>query len=59
MNRRLRPERILDRNELDRWRSAVNRLIAIATSRSRLAAALSLIAAVVVAGCKNGGGSGY
>jgi hypothetical protein len=59
MNRRRGSERTMDRNELDLWRSAVNRLIAFATSRRWLAAALTVIAAIVVAGCKNGGGSGY
>ena len=37
----------------------MNRLIAFTTARHRLVAALTLVAAIVVGGCKNGGGSGY
>ena len=37
----------------------MNRLTAIAARRPGLAWALSVIVAIVVAGCKNGGGSGY
>jgi hypothetical protein len=37
----------------------MNRLTDIAARRPRLAWALTAIAAIFVAGCKNGGGSGY
>jgi hypothetical protein len=40
-------------------RSAMNRLTDIAARRPRLAWALTVIVAIVVAGCKNGAGSGY
>jgi hypothetical protein len=34
-------------------------LTRISTGRPRLAFAFSLVLALIVAGCKNGGGSGY
>jgi predicted small secreted protein len=37
----------------------MNRLTDIAARRPRLAWALTVLVAVVVAGCKNEGGSGY
>jgi hypothetical protein len=59
MNRRRGLEHTINWNEFDRGRGAVNRVIAVMTSRHWLAATLTFIAAIVVAGCKNGGGSGY
>jgi hypothetical protein len=37
----------------------MNRLTDIAARRPRLAWALAVLVAIVVTGCKNGGGSGY
>lgn len=37
----------------------MNRLTILAAGRPSLAWALTVIVAIVLAGCKNGGGSGY
>lgn len=42
------------------WRSAMSRLTDVVANRPRLAWVLTVVIAIVAAGCKNnGGGSGY